>query len=358
VAASSHSPQSSAPAAKPPSKSFRKRVCAFLNNLSDRILFPLWLVWQCARHRKKAVIICRPGALGDVICTLPLCGEIRKRHPGALLIFLTHTDYKKMVLLSRVPDEIFGAKSWTWPFALPPSYKFSGFVEAIYNPKTTDELSPNTGAQVHLIDDFAKSCGVTIPNPNRQPRLFPPAELIKAAQAKYELAEDIAKGRRVIGINCGRTWPVRMWDAAKWQALVDKIHADYDALVLQFGFTTGKEDPYEQLRGVKLLTNRLKSDELIGLIAGCHLMISIDSGPVHIAGGVGVPVVGLFGAVNPRFRLPPDSPATSVTSNVPCLGCHHTTPRGHWQSGCPYDIRCMKELDVDTVYQAVKKMLP
>lgn len=357
MAAPSPIAQSPAPAAKPPPKPFRKRVRAALNSISDRVLFPLWLVWQCLRHRKKAVIVCRPGALGDVICTLPLCGEIRKRHAGALLIFLTHRDYKKMVLLSRVPDEIFGAKSWTWPFALPPSYKFPGLVEAIYNPKTTDELSPNTGVQAHLIDDLASSCEIKVPHPDRQPRLFASPELISTAQAKYELVGDI-KGRRVIGINCGQTWLVRMWDPGKWQTLVDKIHSDYDAVVLQFGFTTGPDDPYEHLRGVRLLANRLKSDELVGLIAGCDLMISIDSGPVHIAGAVGVPVVGLFGAVNPRFRLPPASPATAVTSNVPCLGCHHTTPPGHWQSGCPYNIRCMKELDVETVYQAVKKMLP
>jgi len=46
-----------------------------------------------------------------------------------------------------------------------------------------------------------------------------------------------------------------------------------------------------------------------------------------------------------------------VTSNVPCLFCHHASPRGHWQTGCPNDIRCMKELDVPTVFDAVKKML-
>jgi len=70
-----------------------------------------------------------------------------------------------------------------------------------------------------------------------------------------------------------------------------------------------------------------------------------------------VPVVGLYGAVNPRYRLPPDSPATGVFSNVRCLFCHHASPRGHWQTGCPHDICCMKELDVPTVFQAVKNML-
>ncbi len=328
-----------------------------INRISDTIIFPLWLVVQYLRHRKKLVIICRPGALGDVICTLPLCGEIWKRHPGTALIFLTHFNYKKMVLLARAADEVYGAKSWTWPFSLPDKFNFLGVVEAVYNPKTTDELSPKNGVQSHLIDDLAASCGVSIPNSSRRRRLFVPPELIKKVQADYRLAEDIARKRLIIGINCGHSWPVKEWGAAKWQGLLDKIHAEYDATVLQFGLTRGDEDEYEHLRGVRFLANRLKSDELVALIARSDLIISIDSGPVHVAGAVNVPVVGLFGANAPQFRLPPDSRGTGVFTPLPCIFCHHKTPKGHWQSGCPNDIRCMKELEVETVFQAVKEML-
>lgn len=327
------------------------------NYVFDQVVFPLWLIFQRIHRGKKLVMVYRLAALGDILCTLPTCGELRKRHPGMAIIFVTHGDYRKMVQLSHDVDGVYGAKSWEWPSLLPSRYKLPGVVHAIYNPKTTDELSPTVGAQVHLIDDLAASCGATIPASNRQPRLYPPPEMIKEAQAAYGLAEDVARGRLIIGVNGGHTWPVRMWDAAKWQALLDKIHAEFDATVLQFGFTQGKEDPYEHLQGVCFLANRLKPGELVPLIASCDLIISIDSGPVHVAGAVGVPVVGLFGAVNPRFRLPPDSAAEAVYSNVPCLFCHHSTPQGHWQSGCPYEIRCMKELDVQTVFQAAKGML-
>jgi ADP-heptose:LPS heptosyltransferase len=338
-------------------KSSWKKLLALINPVSDRIFFPLWLAWQRARHGKKIVILCRPGALGDIICTLPLCGELRKRHPQARFVFLTFINYKKMMLLSRAADAVYGARSWTWPFSLPPRYKLPGIVEAIYNPKTTDELSQKNGAPIHLIDDLAASCNAFIPGPDRQPRLFPSPEFIKKTKTTYGLTDDLTGGRLMIAINCGRSWPVKEWPAAKWQGLLDKIHADLDAVVLQFGFTWGKEDDYEQLRGVRFLANRLKSDELVALIAGCHLVISIDSGPVHVAGAVGVPVVGLFGANAPQFRLPPNSPGTGLFTQLPCIFCHHTTPRGHWQTGCPNDIRCMKELDVQTVFAAVKDLL-
>ena len=323
----------------------------------DFFYFPVWLVFQCARHRKKAVIVFRLAALGDVVCTLPMCGEIRKRHPGRRLIYVTTADYKKMVLLSSAADCVYGS-FWLYGVRnLPAPHRF-GLVEKIYYPQTTDERSPNTGVQSHLVDDFAASCGLAIPDSSRQPRLYPSPELIKKIQAAYGLTGDVARGRRIIGINCGRTWPVRMWDAARWQKLVDLIHAEYDAVILQFGLTNGDgTDEYDNLTSVRSVVNRVKSDELVALVASCHLLVSIDSGPVHLAGAVGTPLVGLFGAVDPRFRLPPDSPAVGLFSKVPCLFCHHATPRGHWKTGCPNDIRCMKELDVQSVFQAVKSAL-
>jgi ADP-heptose:LPS heptosyltransferase len=286
-----------------------------------------------------------------------MCGEIRKRHPGRLLIYVTTADYRKMALLSGAADCVYGA-FWLYGVRnLPAPHRF-GLVEKIYTPQATDERLPNTGVQSHLVDDFAASCGLTIPDSNRQPRLLPSPELIKKTQAAYGLAGDVAGARRIIGINCGRTWPVRMWDAARWQELLDRIHDEYDAVILQFGLTRADgTDEYDNLTGVQSLVNRVKSDELVALVAGCDLLVSIDSGPVHLAGAVGTPVVGLFGAVNPRFRLPPDSPAAGLFGNVPCLFCHHATPRGHWQTGCPNGILCMKELDVQTVFQAVKKVL-
>jgi ADP-heptose:LPS heptosyltransferase len=334
-------------------KSLRKKF----QDRVDIFSFPIWLLFQCGRHRKKAVIVFRLGALGDVVCTLPLCGEIRKRHPGKLLIFVTAAGYRKMVLLSDAVDCVYGSfwKYGIWK--LPALHRF-GLVEKIYCPQTTDERLPNTGSQSHLVDDLAASCGLTIPNSNRQPRLLPSAGLIKIVQVKYGLTEDITVKRIIIGINCGRTWPVRMWDADRWQKLVDRIHAECDAVILQFGVTRADgTDEYDNLTGVQSVVNRVKSDELVALIASCHLLVSIDSGPVHLAGAVGTPVIGLFGAVNPQYRLPPESPAVGLFSNVPCLFCHHATPRGHWQSGCPNNISCMEKLDVQTVFHAVKSML-
>jgi hypothetical protein len=290
------------------------------------------------------------------VCTLPMCGEIRKRHPRRLIIFVTAAIYRDMVLLSKAADLAFGSGSWAWPFSMPDNFNVLGLVDTIYNPRTTDERFKTSGATCHLIDDLAGSCGLTVTA--RQPRLYPSSNLIKKTRIAYGLAGDVTGNRLIVGINGGPSWPVRMWDASKWQKLINKIHSEYDAVIIQFGTNKGDgSSEYDNLTGVQSVASRLKSEEIVALIAICDLIISIDSGPVHLAGTVGTPVVGLFGAANPRYRLPPDSPAVGLFGEVPCLFCHHKTPLGHWHTGCPNNISCMKKLDDQTVFEAMKSML-
>jgi ADP-heptose:LPS heptosyltransferase len=236
---------------------------------------------------------------------------------------------------------------------LPDDLKLFGLLVAIYNPKTTDERLPNTGTTCHLVDDLGASCGLTITA--RQPLLYPSASLIKKTRIAYGLPRARTGNRLIIGINGGPSWPVRTWDVAKWQTLINKIHAEYDAVIIQFGTNKGDgSSEYDKLVGVQFVGSQIKSEALVALIAICDLLISIDSGPVHLAGTVGTPVIGLFGSVNPSYRLPPDSPAVGLFSEVPCLFCHHKTRLGHWHTGCPNGILCMKKLDDQTVFEAVK----
>ena len=165
--------------------------------------------------------------------------------------------------------------------------------------------------------------------------------------------------RLLIGINPGPNWRVKEWEASKWQKLINKIHSEYDAVIIQFGINTGDgSSEYDNLTDVKLLAGRLKGEELLALVTNCDLIISIDSGPVHLAGAVGTPVIGLFGPLDPALILPPNAQAVGLFSDVPCLFCHNRTPVIHWCDGCPNDIACMKKLDCDAVFEAVKSMLP
>jgi len=321
------------------------------------MVWAAWLVFQCARYRKRAVIICRMVGIGDVICTLPMCDEVRRRHPGKLLVFVTAEPWRDIVILSRSADLVYGNKSWAYPFfKMPAKIKLFGLVDTIYNPQTSGERVHKGGMTRHLIEDLAESCGFTVTA--RQPRLYPSADLIEKTRIAYGLDRNVTAERLLIGINPGPNWPVKEWQAYKWQKLINNIHSEYDAVIIQFGTNKGDgSSEYDHLTGVKSVASRLSGAEIVALIADCDLMISIDSGPVHVAGAVGTPVVGLFGPLNPTLILPPDSPALGLYSDVPCLFCFNRTPVINWLTGCPHDIACMKKLEDQTVFEAVKSML-
>jgi heptosyltransferase-3 len=285
-----------------------------------------------------------------------MCDEVRRRHPGRLLVFVTAASWIDVVVMARSADLVYANNSWIYPFTFPSSLKLFGLIDAVYNPRTTGEKLFTSGSGTHLIDDLAESCGLKVTT--RLPKLSPSPKLIEKSRAAHGLDGKTVAGRLSIGINPGPSWRVREWEPAKWQDLINKIHATYHAVIIQFGTSKSDRSPdYNSLTGVISLAGQLRGDELVALIAVCDLMISIDSGPVHVAGAVGTPVVGLFGALDPGSRLPPGADAVGLFSDVPCSFCHNRTPVIHWLDGCPNDIACMKELDVNTVFEAVRSML-
>src|SRR5260370_16556124 len=124
----------------------------------------------------------------------------------------------------------------------------------------------------------------------------------------------MAREGLLIGSNPGANWRVKEWEASKWQELIDKIHSEYDAVIIQFGINKGDgSSEYDNLTGVKSVAGRLSGEELVALIAICDLIVSIDSGPVHVAGTVSTPVIALFGPLHPALLLPPDSPTPPLS---------------------------------------------
>jgi ADP-heptose:LPS heptosyltransferase len=285
-----------------------------------------------------------------------MCDEVRRRHPGRLLVFITAPAWREVVVMSRCADLVYANKWWIYPFTFATNIKVCGLVDAIYNPRTTGEKSFTSGTSTHLINDLAASCGFTVTP--RLPSLYPSSYLIEKTRVAYGLDRKTVGDRLVIGVNPGPNWRVKEWEPSKWQDLINRIHSDYAAVIIQFGTTKGDgSSDYNNLTGVKSLVSRLKGEELVALIAVCNFIISIDSGTVHVAGAVGTPVIGLFGPLNPDLVLTREAPGLRLFADVPCLFCHNRTPVIHWIEGCPNDIVCMKRLEVESVFDAVKSML-
>ena len=88
--------------------------------------------------------------------------------------------------------------------------------------------------------------------------------------------------------------------------------------------------------------------ELASLISVCDVLLTNDSGPMHIAGAFQTPVVALFGSTN-SIVTGPWKNGKVIQKHVECSPCYRRT--------CPIDFRCMKRIEVDEVVLAIKHAL-
>ncbi|HEY2434643.1 MAG TPA: lipopolysaccharide heptosyltransferase II [Vicinamibacterales bacterium] len=92
------------------------------------------------------------------------------------------------------------------------------------------------------------------------------------------------------------------------------------------------------------LVGRTTLRQLVGVIARCSAFVSNDSGAMHLAAALGVPLTAIFGPTDERVTSP-GGRADLIVRDVFCRPC--------LLRECPIDHRCMKRIDVDTVFRSV-----
>jgi heptosyltransferase II len=161
-------------------------------------------------------------------------------------------------------------------------------------------------------------------------------------------------GNLRIAISPGATFGVaKCWSADRFAALAERLQAEYGADVILFGSASegGMTSRISaEMKRVPLdLAGKTSIEELPALLAACQFFVGNDSGAMHVAAAVGVPVVAIFGPTNPEATAPLTPRGTVVRRAVFCSPCYLRE--------CPIDHRCMLQIDVETVFQAVKKQV-
>ena len=98
-----------------------------------------------------------------------------------------------------------------------------------------------------------------------------------------------------------------------------------------------------------IVAGRTTLRQLMGLLAECQLIVTNDSGPMHLAAALGVPLVAIFGSTNERATGPLGPRARVVKHPVECSPCGLRE--------CPIDFRCMTGVSVESVHRAALEVL-
>lgn len=172
------------------------------------------------------------------------------------------------------------------------------------------------------------------------------------------------RGQVVININTGELFPLRRWPLEKFRQLVEKMLDEYGHDILLTG-SPGERDFVEEFRlglnhcgarRVRNLAGVLSLREMMGLLKGCRLFITNDSGPMHLAVLMDAPVVALFGPTHPAHFLPAGKlNAVACYHDYICSPCVHVIDSEYLP--CRQTAPCMSSIEVPEVYAAVKRLL-
>jgi heptosyltransferase-1 len=147
-------------------------------------------------------------------------------------------------------------------------------------------------------------------------------------------------GPRVALIPCSR-WPSKNWPLSAFAQTAQELHNRTQATVYILGSQADAgacENLARELPGFAVnLAGRLTLPELGGHLQAMQLVISNDSGPMHIAAALGVPVLAVFGPTDPERTGPYGTGHQVFSAQLPCRPCY----RRH----CRYDItRCQQDV--------------
>ncbi len=326
----------------------------------------------------KKILIIKPSSLGDIIHSLPVLDALNRCFPGAeidwivakgfegileghpmlrKLWIIRKEEWKKITRLRSTISELRklfrNLKSEKFDCAIDLQGLFRsgliakatgaplriGFADAREGSAVFYTHKVVGGKEIHAVDRYLKipallGCKVT------RPRF--PLPSFQVAPEGVLPAGDYAV------MAPGARKPVNRWPARRFGELASRL----PLRTVVVGSKSDRDLADEVVKASKgkavSLAGRTGLRELVGVIRQARFVVSNDTGPMHVAAAVGVPVFALFGAANPVRTGPYGMGHTVIRREVPCSPCY--------KRSCKTAL-CMDMIKVDEVAEAIGAFL-
>ncbi len=317
----------------------------------------------------QKVLIIRQGAIGDVVHTSNIFRSIKESYPTVQIDYLTSSvpaqliehspDLRKVIRLE--------GKSYTylWKLAsklrkekydvvinLQPSVRFKFLAFMIFSKKT---ITYKKTFKLHAVENFfrtAKKVFKEIENPNDL-KIELPDEVVE----KIKL--DIPTDKKIVVLNTqvsltrqGRKWPIK-----NFKELALKLIEEYDCNIIVTGASEDVEKvkPLENVHpNIIIVAGKYSILESAAVYSLADIVISSDTGPLHIATAMGKPYcIGLYGAAPVTRTGPWGINHFALSADLSCIPCNRRkcTVKEYEQA----EINpCMMAIKPEHVYQVIK----
>ena len=184
-------------------------------------------------------------------------------------------------------------------------------------------------------------------------RLRVPDDERAAARAALDAA-GIDRRRPLAVFNPGASYgPAKRWPADRFAALGDRLGAEKNAQIVLTGAAGEVEIASTVAAAMKSrplnLPGQTTLRRLLAVLGEAALFVTNDTGPMHMANALRVPIVAVFGPTEPKATAPFHPPAVVLKKDAPCWPCLYRK--------CPFDHRCMTAITPDEAYAACAQAL-
>jgi heptosyltransferase-1 len=329
-----------------------------------------------------AILIVRLGALGDILHAVPAAAALRQAFPHARIDWLVDAKHRAILDLVPVVDRVVVLERATpagwvdvtrrlragrYDVAL----DFQGLMKSAIlsrasgaprvlgfsvwhlrekgaRPFYSESLDPSTdGGAAHVIHKnlrLLETLGI------RDAAIEFPLRDVASVACDEILSR--AAGGPIALLNPGAAWPNKRWYSDRFGELASFL-SDVRGLMPFVLWGPGEraiaEAVVESSGGVAQLAPETSLPDLVGICRRASLMVSGDTGPLHIAAAVGTPIVSIFGPTDPA-RNGPWSPDDIVISRYHSCGCHY-------DRRCRQEQWCLTTVPVIEVTAAVQQRL-
>ncbi len=331
------------------------------------------------------ILVRMPNWVGDLVMATPVLSDLRDAFPKAQITAMSQSPTAELLQHDASIDELFtftrpenkflrreelrnitrkietgkfdtailltnsfSSAWWCWQGKIERRIGYPAYFRSLI---LTDVVSwPKE--KIHQVDLYKRLLEpLGIPHSDTQPRLYVSKKEV-AASKELLYQRGYIDGKKLIGINPGATYgSAKCWPAERFRELA--LELSKDAFVVFFGDTATSKMVREICQGlpenVLNLAGVTTLRELACIIKDCNLLITNDSGPMHIASAFNTPLVALFGSTDEIVTGPYGKPDAVINKHASCSPCLKRV--------CPIDFRCMKEISVREVAAKAKECL-
>jgi ADP-heptose:LPS heptosyltransferase len=324
-------------------------------------------------RRPGSLLLIRPGGIGDAVLLSPAISLLQRAFPGVSIdviaetrnaaafrlcpgirsIFLYHRPAELLRLLRNGYDVVIDTEQWHRLSAVVARLVSSG-VKIGYDTNERRRLFTHRVVYSHhryeaeSFLDLLKPLGI-------EPKFEPEEPFLVVPPEAERRAAELLPGGTFVTMFPGASIPERRWGRERFHDLSLRLsRRGIRSVVIGGGGDVDDGDAIVSGTEEINLTGKTALAETAAVIRRSALLVSGDSGVLHIAVGLGVPTVSLFGSGIQDKWGPQGKKHVVINKKLPCSPCTKFgyTPR------CPYNARCMSEITVDEIESAILRLLP